>query len=125
MALSIQLDEERSFTKTLRLSGRLDNQTAADLESELDKVLATPMKALVFDLGGLTYTTSAGLRSFLRAQRNMGQRAGKVLFVNVQPTVQKVFDIVKAVDLATEIRNVKELDDYLDAMQKKTQEESE
>jgi hypothetical protein len=45
MALSIQLDEGRSFTKTLRLSGRLDNQTAADLDRELDKVLATPMKA--------------------------------------------------------------------------------
>jgi anti-sigma B factor antagonist len=124
MALSIQLDEERSFTKTLRLSGRLDNQTAADLDSELDKVLATPMKALVFDLGGLEYTTSAGLRSFLRAQKNMGQRGGQVLFVNVQASVQKVFDIVKAVDLKTVFRNVQELDEYLDVIQKKTREES-
>jgi len=124
MALSIQLDEERSFTKTLRLSGRLDNQTAADLDGELDKVLATPMKALVFDLGGLEYTTSAGLRSFLRAQKNMGQRGGQVLFVNVQPSVQKVFDIVKAVDLKTVFRNVQELDEYLDVIQKKTREES-
>jgi anti-anti-sigma factor len=125
MALSIQLDEARSFTKTLRLSGRLDNQTAADLDSELDKVLATPLKTLVFDLGGLEYTTSAGLRSFLRAQKNMGKRGGQVLFVNVQAPVQKVFDIVKAVDLKTVFRNVQELDEYLDVIQKKTREESE
>jgi anti-sigma B factor antagonist len=125
MALSIQLDEARSFTKTLRLGGRLDNETAADLDRELDKVLASPVKALVFDLEKLEYTTSAGLRSFLRAQKSMAQRAGKVLFVNVQPPVQKVFDIVKAVDLATVFRNVKELDDYLDVMQKKTREEAE
>jgi len=124
MALSIQLDDARSFTKTLRLSGRLDNQTAADLDGELDKVLATPLKTLVFDLGGLEYTTSAGLRSFLRAQKNMSKRGGQVLFVNVQASVQKVFDIVKAVDLKTVFRNVQELDEYLDAIQKKTREES-
>jgi len=125
MALSIQLEEGRSFTKTLRLAGRLDNETAADLDRELDKVLGSAVKVLVFDLGGLEYTTSAGLRSFLRAQKSMGQRAGKVLFVNVQAPVQKVFDIVKAVDLATVFRNVQELDQYLDAMQKKVVEEGE
>ena len=119
MALSIALEEGRSFTKTLRLSGRLDNETAADLDRALDGVLASPMKVLVFDLGGLDYTTSAGLRSFLRAQKSMAQRSGKVLFVNVQPPVQKVFDIVKAVDLAVVFRNVQELDQYLDVMQKK------
>ena len=123
MALSIALDEGRSFTKTLRLSGRLDNDTAADLDRELDKVLGSAVKVLVFDLEKLDYTTSAGLRSFLRAQKDMTQRSGKVLFVNVQPPVQKVFDIVKAVDLATVFRNVQELDQYLDVMQKKTREE--
>ena len=123
MALSIQLEEGRSLTKTVRLTGRLDNETAPDLDRELDKVLSSALKVLVFDLGGLQYTTSAGLRSFMRAQNNMGQRAGKVLFVNIQPTVQKAFDIVKAVDLASVFRNVQELDDYLDVMQKKAKEE--
>jgi anti-sigma B factor antagonist len=121
MALTIQLEEGRAFTKTLRLTGRLDNETAPDLDRELDEVLETPIKALVFDLGGLEYTSSAGLRSFLRARKNMAQRAGQVLFVNVQPPVQKVFDIVKATDLASVFKNVRELDAYLDAMQKKVQ----
>lgn len=125
MGLSIELEEGRSFTKTLRLSGRIDNETVADLDRALDKVLGSAIKVLVFDLGGLNYTTSAGLRSFLRAQKSMGQHAGKVLFVNVQAPVQKVFDIVKAVDLASVFRNVQELDQYLDAMQKKTLEEGE
>ena len=117
MALSIQLEEGRSFTKTLRLAGRLDNDTASDLDNELDKVL-------VFDLGGLEYTTSAGLRSFLRAQKSLRPREGKVLFLNLQPPVRKVFDIAKAADVASVFRDVKELDDYLDAMQKKAREEA-
>jgi anti-anti-sigma factor len=123
MALSIEVGEGRSFMKTVRLAGRLDNETAPSLDRELDQVLSSPIKALIFDLAGLEYTTSAGLRSFLRAQKSMTQRAGKTLFVNVQPTVQKVFDIVKAVELAAVFRNVRELDDYLDAMQKKAREE--
>jgi hypothetical protein len=33
--------------------------------------------------------------------------------------VQKVFDIVKAVDVKSVFRDVAELDDYLDAMQRR------
>jgi anti-sigma B factor antagonist len=124
MGLSIELEDGRSFTKTLRLSGRLDNDTASHLDRDLDVVLAGAVKVLVFDLGGLEYTTSAGLRTFLRAQKAMRQREGKVLFLNLQPPVQKVFDIAKAADVASVFRNVKELDDYLDAMQKKAREEA-
>ncbi len=61
----------------------------------------------------------------MRSSGSIGQRAGKVLFVDVQAPVQKVFDIVKAVDLASVFRNVQELDDYLDVMQKKATEEPE
>ncbi len=124
MPLTIQLEEGRSSAKTLRLAGRLDNETAADLDRELDRVLNMPVKTLVFDLAGLEYTTSAGLRSFLRAQKTMSQRAGQTLFVNLQPPVQKVFDIVKVADLALVFRSVQELDAYLDVMQKKAAEES-
>jgi anti-anti-sigma factor len=124
MSLTIKLGDGPSSTKTLHLAGRLDNETAAELDGELDRVLKTPIKTLVFDLGGLDYTTSAGLRAFLRAQKSMSQRSGQTLFVNLQPPVQKVFDIVKVADLAKVFRSVQELDAYLDVMQKKAAKES-
>ena len=124
MALSIRLEDGRAFTKTMRLEGRLDDETAAELDRELDTLLAGAVKALVFDLAGLEYTTSAGLRAFLRAQKTMKQRSGQVLYVNVQPPVKKVFDIAKAADLDTVFRSRRELDAYLDAMQKKAREEA-
>jgi len=123
MSLTIQVVEVPS-AKTLRLAGRLDNETAADLDRELDSVLKTDVKTLIFDLGGLEYTTSAGLRAFLRAQKSMSQRSGQTLFVNLQPPVQKVFDIVKVANLALVFRSVQELDGYLDVMQKKAAKES-
>jgi len=118
MAFRVRVEEGRSFTKTVVLEGRLDTDAATELEGPLDAVLASPMKVLVFDLSGLEYITSAGLRLLLRAQKSMTARAGKVLMLDPQPPVQKVFDIVKATDVSQVFRSVAELDAYLDTMQK-------
>ena len=75
------------------------------------------MKAIVFDLSGLTYISSAGLGALFRAQKAMKARSGEALMVNPQSQVQKVFDIVKAVDVRAIFRDVAELDEYLDEMQ--------
>ena len=118
MPLNVRVEEGRSFTKTLVLEGRLDSDTVAVLDRELDAVLASAVKVVVFELSGLEYISSAGLRSLFRAQKSMKARAGKVLVLNPQPPVQKVFDIVKAVDVNEVFRNVAELDAYLDSIQK-------
>lgn len=117
MPLKIQLQEGRPLTQTVALVGRLDTETAPSLDAELDRVLATDVKVIVFDLGGLTYISSAGLGALFRAQKAMKARSGEALLVNPQPQVQKVFDIVKSVDVKAIFRNADELDDYLDEMQ--------
>jgi anti-anti-sigma factor len=117
MSLNVRTEDTRAFTKTIHLEGRLDNQTAASFDQELDAVLESPLKVLVLDLSKLEYLSSAGIRSMFRAQKNMKARSGQALIVNPQPAVKKVFDIVKAVDLSSVFANVKELDDYLDKMQ--------
>jgi len=119
MSLKVRVEEGRSLTKTLFLEGRLDNESVADLDKELDAVLGSAVKVVVFDLAGLEYITSAGLRSIFRAQKVMNARAGKAMLVSPRPQVQKVLDIVKVADLGAVFRNVQELDAYLDAMQKK------
>jgi len=125
MALTIHAEQGRSFSTTLRLAGRLDNESVDDLDREVDRLLDSPLKVLVFDLGGLEYIASSGLRTFFRAQKGMKQRSGKALFLNPQPQVRKVFDIAKAADLDSVFRDVQELDAYLDAMQKRVLEGAE
>jgi len=119
MPLTIRVEDSRAFTKTISLEGRLDNQTVVELDKELDLVLESPMKVLVFDLEGLSYISSVGIRSLFKAQKSMKTRSGETLIVNPQPAVQKVFDIIKAVDLKSVFTSIKELDAYLDAMQRK------
>jgi len=73
----------------------------------------------VLDLAQLAYISSAGIRSILKARKAMATRQGKVLVVNPQPQIQKVFDVVKAVPMDDIFASTAEADAYLDAMQRK------
>jgi sigma-B regulation protein RsbU (phosphoserine phosphatase) len=48
----------------------------------------------------------------------MKDHDGKVVLLNLQPQIQKVFDIIKALPSQQVFSNMKELDDYLDRMQR-------
>jgi len=42
-----------------------------------------------------------------------------MVFINLQPQIQKVFDILKAIPSLKVFASIQELDRYLDLMQKK------
>ena len=50
------------------IAGRLDTQTAPDLEKEIDGVVSN-LKELTLDMAGLEYVSSAGLRVILKTQK--------------------------------------------------------
>jgi anti-anti-sigma factor len=122
MALKITVDAKEP--PTITLAGRLDTDTAPDLDGTLTKVLERKgIKRLVFDLAALDYLSSAGIRCFVRARKAIEPGGGKVAIVNPQPSVRKVLDIVKAIPAAGIFANVAELDEYLDAMQRQVRDE--
>lgn len=73
---------------TVALEGRLDTLTAPDLEEQLEPELDDVQK-LIFDLAGLEYISSAGLRVLLAAQKEMDEMVVK----NVGPAVMDVFEV--------------------------------
>ncbi|HEX7237342.1 MAG TPA: STAS domain-containing protein [Gammaproteobacteria bacterium] len=117
--MSLKITVDKSPTPTLKLVGRLDTDTAPQLDGELNKVLGRKdIKRLVFDLSGLDYLSSAGIRCFVRARKAVEPGGGTVAIVNPQPGVRKVLDIVKAIPTKGIFASVAELDEYLDAIQK-------
>ena len=121
MPLKITVD--KSPTPTIKLAGRLDTDTAPELDSALNKLLEhKDVKRLVFDLSGLEYLSSAGIRCFVRARKVVEPGGGTVAVVNPQPSVRKVLDIVKAIPAKGIFASVAELDEYLDAIQRKVRE---
>ena len=122
--MTLKIESDPSNTPTIKLAGRLDSETAPDLDRALDQLLANPsLKRLVFDLGDLEYLSSAGIRCFIRARKSIEPRGGKVAVVNPQPAVRKVLDIVKAIPAGGLFSSVAELDDYLDAIQRQVRDQ--
>jgi anti-anti-sigma factor len=118
--MPLKIVVEPSDPSTIALVGRLDSTTAPELDAVLDRVLGSSGKArLAFDLSQLEYISSAGVRCIIRARKALEPRGGKVAVLNPQPPVRKVLDIVKAIPHGSIFKDVAELDDYLDAMQKK------
>ena len=84
---------------TLIVSGRLDTQTAPELEKELDSVLSG-LKELTFDFANLEYVSSAGLRVILKAQKAMNAQ-GSMKLIGVNDSIMEVFDITGFLDILT------------------------
>ena len=102
------------------IGGRLDTHTYGELDQALAPLLANAsITSVVLDLAGLDYISSAGIRSVFKARKALSSRGGRVLVVNPQPQIQKVFDMVKAVPLSEIFTSMAEADAYLDAMQRK------
>jgi anti-anti-sigma factor len=120
MALDIEITEHGNGGRRVVLSGRLDTQTAPDLDGRLDPLLSTgSVTALLFDRGGLDYISSAGIRSLVKARKALESRGGGVAVARLQPAVRKVFDIVKALPSADIFADDAEFDAYLDRMQQR------
>ena len=83
----------------LKIIGRLDTTTAPALEAEVKNSLEG-LKSIVFDLEGLEYISSAGLRVLLSAQKSMNKQ-GTMKLVNVNEVVMEVFEITGFVDVLT------------------------
>lgn len=84
---------------TIKLDGRLDTNTAPDLEEGLKRDLPV-IKELVLDFGELRYISSAGLRLVLSTQKKM-KKQGKMVIKNVNDLIMEVLEATKFVDVLT------------------------
>ena len=76
---------------TMKVSGRLDSDTAPGLENELKECIGD-VTELIFDLKELEYISSAGLRVLLSAQKVMGKQ-GEMKVINANESVMEIFEV--------------------------------
>ena len=84
-------------TLRIALEGRLDTNTAPQLEAEL-KTSLSGITELELDFSGLEYISSAGLRVILAAQKKMN-RQGAMLIRHVNDGVMEAFHITGFADI--------------------------
>ena len=117
MSISVSLAQEQDGIFTVNIAGSLDAITFKILQDEINPVLEKKPKVLVFNLEHVTYVSSMGISVILRAKRIVEENGGRFIMMSLQPKVQKVFDIIKALPVHTIFTSREELDRYLTLMQ--------
>ncbi len=84
---------------TLGLEGRLDTNTAPELDAEIKSSLAG-VTSVVLDMAKLEYISSAGLRVLMSAQKIMNDQ-GEMKLVNVNEIVNEVFEVTGFSEILT------------------------
>ena len=92
------INVERDFELvTLEITGRIDTTTAPNLESVV-KELSEDTRELIFDMSGVEYISSAGIRVLLGAYKKMNSNQGRSRIEKVNDMVREVFEMAGRLD---------------------------
>jgi anti-anti-sigma factor len=91
--LTVTLDTTPLGVPVVSVHGEVDMLSAPALDARLREVESLEPAVFVVDLGGLTFLDSAGLRSLLLAVGRAAAQRRRVLFVQPQRAVRRVFEL--------------------------------
>lgn len=77
----------------LKITGRVDTSTSADLEHAVSPYFSKAGSKVVFQCEDMDYISSAGLRVFLTAHKNIAMKGGSFVIRNLSAQVRSVFDM--------------------------------
>src|SRR5210317_2370258 len=89
--------------------GSIDGHTHSVLEEKVNEILISPPDVIIFDMEFADYISSTGIRVLLKTKKAMKAANGRMVFMNLQPQIQKVFDILKAIPSLKVFANIEEL----------------
>jgi anti-anti-sigma factor len=77
----------------IAVSGRLDTSSAPRFDEKVAPLLAEPHKQILVDISGVTYISSAGLRSILHLVKYATDHGGRVGLYSVPAQIMDVLEI--------------------------------
>ncbi len=77
----------------IKVDGRMDASNASVAEKEINTALEGEQNRLLFDLSGLEYLSSGGLRVILGAAKEIRRREGKVALAALKEYVYEIFEV--------------------------------
>lgn len=108
-------DEALSF----ELQGSLDSDSAPQLDERLAEAITPTTRLVAFNMAGVSFISSAGLRVIFKTLKLMKARKGQVSVTQMSKGVKKVFEIVKIMPDLTVFGSQAEMDEYLEAIQRR------
>ena len=83
---------EENGTTWIMLQGRLDSMTSPSVQQQMDQLIIDGKRLLVADMSDVGFVSSAGLRVFMIAQKQLKKVGGEVILYGVSESIQKIFN---------------------------------
>jgi len=117
--LTIAVKRAESGAVTLTLQGPLDGETCTLLDREVGRALTEPTCAIILDMAGVDFITSAGIGTIMKAKTSLARKKADLAMIGMQPQVQKAFEIIRVLPTMQVFQGRAELDEYLGRVQRR------
>jgi len=122
MPLKIISRERRPMVFEVAMEGSIDAETSRQLDRFVEEFFKSAVRGLTFNMQGVGYVSSAGIRSVLLAMKKTKAGGGTFVMTGMQAPVKAVFEIAQILPHATLFASVEEADKYFDLIQKQERE---
>ena len=122
MSLTVTVNEKEPGVFVVSPVGSIDSSSYMVLEEKVDMLLGILPKVIIFDMEGVVFMSSAGVRVALKTKKALKQGGCAFILVNLQPQIKRVFDIINALPPQEIFASAEELDSYLAVIQGKQRE---
>lgn len=90
MSISI---EKKGQASVVVVKDRIDGLSVPVMQDQLEQLIDSGEKNLLFDLSQVNYVSSVGFRLFLILQKKLKPQNGVLVLMNVQSAIKKLFDL--------------------------------
>ena len=91
--LSIETDNTQTIS-VMKVKGRVDSETAPELDDALTKLLQNNRNKIVLNLQEVNYMSSAGLRAMVKAYQSANKSGGDVRLAAVSEPIEVILRTV-------------------------------
>ncbi|MBN2315747.1 MAG: STAS domain-containing protein [Sedimentisphaerales bacterium] len=119
MELKVGIEYVKRGMVILSPVGSIDTMTCELLDKEIKNVLKRSVTTLVLDMASVDFVTSRGVSTIAKTRAALVKKGGDLAIMNLQPQVQKAFEIMCLVPALNVFSGRDELDEYLGKVQRK------
>jgi anti-sigma B factor antagonist len=105
MSITIRDLSEDGRLKLVEVKGEMDAFLAVNVEKEVEKLIEAGCRGVAFDLSGVNYIDSSGIRVLLSTYKKLG---GKANMVKPSARVVKILELADLMDLLKSHATVEE-----------------
>ncbi|MBL7073217.1 MAG: STAS domain-containing protein [Candidatus Omnitrophica bacterium] len=104
--------------------GIIDSESSDYFYDEIKSELDEKVHVLVLNMSEVVYMSSLGLGMLFKMKKDIESTGGTFILTELQPQIQKIFKVIKALPSLNVFKSVEEADAYLDNIQKKELEDN-